>query len=115
MCKQNHENIVQVLRAGELPSSMLYFVDMELCDASLRSFIKGELPPRLGNNILHFSPPEAWLRMPYLCFIMEDIARGVSFIHSLGLVHRDLKPENSTYLSPPHLTHSPLVNLVDYC
>jgi hypothetical protein len=44
LCVTRHPNIVQVVGYGELKrDSMFCFIDMELCDVSLDSYLRGDL------------------------------------------------------------------------
>ena len=43
LCRKNgHPNIVNVVRSERLENSGFWFVNMELCDLSLRNFFKGK-------------------------------------------------------------------------
>jgi serine/threonine protein kinase len=91
-----HRNIVEVLRHGDLEYGRLtYYIDMELCDINLRTFIDENWTIELQEKMPYFTidlPPR--LKIAQLWSIMEDIASGVAFLHQLGEVHRDIKPEN---------------------
>ena len=88
-----HENLVKVLRLGTLVKSSIYFIDMELCDLNLNDYIypKGETQvsiPRLVETPSSLKVEQIWN-------IMNQIANGLTFIHSQTEIHRDLKPSNS--------------------
>jgi serine/threonine protein kinase len=71
---------------------------MELCDLSLRNFVRGERPESLAECAGYFKDPcddPEWPEMRIVFAIIQDITKAISFIHSFGLVHRDIKPENS--------------------
>jgi len=101
LCEGNtHANIVKVLETGQLANSGFWFIDMELCDLSLRSFINREWPNSLENSMGYFSEtPTGWPTMRTAFAIIIDITKAVEFIHNQGLVHRDLKPENGDTLA----------------
>ena len=81
-----HENVVAVFRWGTLQGSPCHFIDMDLCEYNLGTYIsKKELAPIEDKS--RFSMNQAWS-------IMSQIANGVSYIHSQGEIHRDLKPSN---------------------
>jgi serine/threonine protein kinase len=88
------KNIVAVLQFGFLENSPnYYFLDMELCDINLGSYILGELPTEIHASF----NVDASNRMVQVWKIMLDICNGVKFIHDHQEVHRDLKPNNGTY------------------
>lgn len=58
---------------------LVLFVQLELCDTDMKSFLK-ENKHRMDDN-------DKW-------DIFKQILEGVEFIHSKGLVHRDMKPGN---------------------
>jgi tRNA A-37 threonylcarbamoyl transferase component Bud32 len=73
----SHENVVEILDAGETDDGHPFLV-MELLDGQpLRALIKG-------------GPMPIWLVLE----IGVQITRGLARAHDLGIVHRDLKPEN---------------------
>lgn len=85
-----HENVVAVLRWGPLPGSPCHFIDMDLCEYNLGtyiSYLSGEKNLALIEDKSRFSINQMWS-------IMSQIANGVSYIHSQGEIHRDLKPSN---------------------
>jgi serine/threonine protein kinase len=81
--KDTHKNIVSVLKFGQFSDSLIYFIDMELCDATLKDYISGR------GEAQRYNWPDS---VSYLWEVMGDIASGLEFIHSKGWVHRDLKP-----------------------
>ena len=97
--KEPHRNIVEVLRHGDLVYMSSYFIDMELCDLNLSTYIYQKWTPEVERQMPYFTfndlPPK--LKVAQLWGIMEDIASGVAFIHQKGEVHRDIKPANGTY------------------
>ncbi len=72
-----HENVVEVLDAGETEDGHPFLV-MELLEGeTLRAMVRrGPLP------------------VPQVLALGAQIARGLARAHDLGIVHRDLKPEN---------------------
>ena len=48
------KNIVSVMKFGDLPDSVYYFIDMELCDLDLDSYIVRKWPLGLPNSVPYF-------------------------------------------------------------
>jgi serine/threonine-protein kinase/endoribonuclease IRE1 len=59
------------------------FLVFELCDASLEKLFLKENDPK------KFSGP-----MPKETEVLLQLAKGLEYIHEMGLVHRDIKPQN---------------------
>lgn len=102
-----NSNILSVFGWGMLPDSPYCFIDMELCDFNLETYILREWEPSMEvtvpdfTNFEHLKPSH---KLAQLLTIMRDIANGVAFIHLLDEIHRDLKPRNGTRLSTWLLT-----------
>lgn len=89
------------MKHGKFPPSY-YFLDMELCDLSLETYIERKWTPAMVEKVPYFTAElPSRMRMAQTWDIMEDLTRGVAFIHQHKEVHRDLKPRNS--ISPPML------------
>jgi serine/threonine protein kinase len=96
ICTKDHPNVIEVFQHNWLLPQSMYYIDMELCDLNLSSYISCIVPgwpETLVDKSQYF--PSADYDLPVVWAIMKDIAQGLSFIHSLGLVHRDIKPQNS--------------------
>jgi serine/threonine protein kinase len=94
------KNIVSVLQFGFLENNpACYYLDMELCDLNLESYIFQNVSPEIIASIhdaLAVNSQEASNRMVPVWRIILDICNGVRFIHEHQEVHRDLKPKNGT-------------------
>jgi serine/threonine protein kinase len=98
LCNGTHPNIISVIKLGLFQHlSHFFFIDMELCDLSLREY----LYPNANTNYSAIGLPPFLKDLPqsskatHIWNIMKQISAGVEFIHSEGEVHRDLKPGNS--------------------
>ena len=84
LCKQSsHENIVAVYRYDQLGS--WYYIDMELCEFNLAQYIY---------DFDMADPMLPALNMTTVLKIMQDVSRGLAFIHQSQKIHRDIKPQN---------------------
>ena len=93
-----HQNIVVVFETGRLPDSWYWYIDMEICDFNLQTYILRQWTAELEALVPSFvavdkSPIS--VKIHQIVVVMKNLFRGVIFIHSLGMVHRDLKPSNS--------------------
>jgi serine/threonine protein kinase len=93
LCGIDQTNIVPTFGHGDLLYNHrpLSFIDMELCDLTLKDYMDRHWPAPPRDNETIFSPQEtvdlAWI-------VMRDITAGLKSIHDARHVHRDLKPEN---------------------
>jgi serine/threonine protein kinase len=97
LCGPNtHINIIQLLNDGPLPGSLYYFIDMEVCDLTLKAYIQRATLPRPSDSLPYFVR-DAGVDVTVLQVwnIMRQIASGIEYIHSQDHVHRDIKPANS--------------------
>lgn len=79
---------------GCLSRSPYYYIDMELCDLSLETVVQGDwerIMTNVGSRTFNMA-----MEIKHVWYIMENVTRGLTFIHDLGEVHRDLKPSNGT-------------------
>jgi len=109
--KAAHKNIVTVLRHGWLKSSPYYFIDMELCDINLETFIYTESFDGFEDDFDSIGESPEDVRIQNMWPIMMDIVSGLWFIHEHGQVHRDLKPRNSS----SRTEHSNFSTLLSQC
>lgn len=78
-----HESVVRVHEAGELPESGEYFIDTQLVKA-------GEGEPGTLEDLLRRGP----VATARAARLIAAVGRGLAAAHSRGLVHRDVKPAN---------------------
>uniref|UniRef100_A0A0D9UY02 Protein kinase domain-containing protein n=1 Tax=Leersia perrieri TaxID=77586 RepID=A0A0D9UY02_9ORYZ len=74
-----HKNVIKLVAAYKCPP-VFYIITEFLDGGSLRSYL---------NSTEHHPIP-----LEKIISIALDIARGLEYIHSQGVVHRDIKPEN---------------------
>jgi serine/threonine protein kinase len=94
------ENVVKVLKHGYWPSVSSVFIDMELYDFNLHSFIFQKWDEEVKAKVPGFVNVGAHGSVAHelqICNIMMDISNGTAFIHGKGQVHRDLKPSNGKF------------------
>jgi serine/threonine protein kinase len=90
-----HKNLILAINYGWTIEADTFFIDMKLCRMSLRDLMEANFKDSLGASFLTH-PQRNHPLLPLLYWeIVQQIAGGIAFIHSLGEVHRDLKPENS--------------------
>ncbi|XP_062216158.1 uncharacterized protein LOC133916460 [Phragmites australis] len=74
-----HKNVIKLVAAYKCPP-VFYIITEFLPGGSLRSYL---------NSTEHHPIP-----LEKIIFIALDVARGMEYVHSQGVVHRDIKPEN---------------------
>ncbi|EFX83046.1 hypothetical protein DAPPUDRAFT_240627 [Daphnia pulex] len=77
----DHTNVIKLFHV-EKDQDFKSFA-LELCDASLDKLFLQESDPK------KYSGP-----MPPNAKVLLQLAKGLEYIHEMGLVHRDIKPEN---------------------
>ena len=81
-------------------------IDMELCLGTLSNTIC-DWPFALMDHLKRSTTAQSTHDMTaQILTIIQDILRGLEFIHKHNEVHRDLKPDNGLYYSPSHLIFS---------
>jgi serine/threonine protein kinase len=94
------KNIITILRYGNIDGGIGDYVDMELCDGTLRQYIAGSDPFRPQNkDPMSMSPDAVQRRIENAWEIMSHIVAGVQHIHSQDFVHRLLCPSNVHFRS----------------
>lgn len=73
-----HKNIVSVLEISQDPDSYYYVME----------FLEGHSLRREIANRGGTCPPQAFVK------ILEQVAAGLSYAHSMNVIHRDVKPDN---------------------
>ena len=96
LCAGKHPNLVHVQRHNWLKDSPYYAIDMEFCDLTLEEYIRGDRELVCKKSAIYsLKDNEAAVKWLEISKIMQDITKGLSFIHGCEEVHRDLKPKNS--------------------
>ncbi len=85
-----HPNLVNVRDSGVIDDRPCLFME-EVRGPSLRRILQGSAPWQVTTD--------------GLLAALEQVARGVAFVHRAGVVHCDLKPENILF----HAPHRPVV------
>ncbi|KAL3820468.1 hypothetical protein ACJIZ3_006373 [Penstemon smallii] len=88
LSRLHHQNVVKFLGTCRRPP-VFFIVTEYLSMGSLRTYFH-----KLEHKILP---------LPKIISMALDIARGMEFIHSQGVIHRDLKPENILITEDFHL------------
>ena len=91
MSTLSHPNMVQFLGVAFFPGSRLPALVMERLLTSLHDLLAPDTqPPRDA------VPPLAFFSMALKCFVLQDVARGLAYLHgqSPPIIHRDLSARN---------------------
>ena len=91
MSTLRHPNIVQFLGVAFFPSSRLPALVMERLLTSLHDLLDPDTPPPPDAV-----PPLAFFSMVLKCSVLQDVARGLAYLHgqSPPIIHRDLSARN---------------------
>lgn len=83
-----HPNIVRALYAGVAEGSYYLVMEYLYGDTVLGLMQRAWERNELSRDFDYRIPPEA------ACEIVRQAARGLAYLHNLGMVHRDIKPAN---------------------
>ena len=91
MSTLRHPNIVQFLGVTFSPGSRLPALVMERLLTSLHDLLAPDMPPPRDGV-----PPLAFFSMALKCSVLQDVARGLAYLHgkSPPIIHRDLSARN---------------------
>ena len=91
MSTLRHPNIVQFLGVTFFPGSRLPALVMERLLTSLHDLLAPDTPPPRDAV-----PPLAFFSMTLKCSVLQDVARGLAYLHgqSPSIIHRDLSARN---------------------
>ena len=91
MSTLRHPNIVQFLGVTFFPGSRLPALVMERLLTSLHDLLAPDRPPPRDAV-----PPLAFFSMALKCSVLQDVARGLAYLHgqSPPIIHRDLSARN---------------------
>ena len=91
MSTLRHPNIVQFLGVAFFPGSRLPALVMERLLTSLHDLLAPDTPPPQDAV-----PPLAFFSMALKCSVLQDVARGLAYLHgqSPPIIHRDLSARN---------------------
>ena len=74
---------------------------MELCDLNLETWIERKWSEETKTRLAYLTGDfPTRMRIGQIWDVMEDVTKGVWFIHLQKEVHRDLKPRNSNTPMP---------------
>ncbi|XP_057371838.1 uncharacterized protein LOC130692784 isoform X2 [Daphnia carinata] len=93
--QMDHENVLKLLHIDEEKHSSFIYLVLELCAGTLTNFCEKK----------YQGPP-----LPQDELVLYQIANGLHYIHSSGLVHRDVKPDNILI----SMTSPPTIKLSDF-
>ena len=90
------DNVILILRKNWQQKEPNYYVDTELCEASLEQYIRYKEPfsYELDSNPRLFDAPDLGRGIWNVWDIMEQISSGLEFIHNSKYLHLNLKPRN---------------------
>ena len=92
MSTLRHPNVVQFLGVAFFPGSRLPALVMERLLTSLHDLLAPDTPPPRDAV-----PPLAFFSMALKCSVLQDVARGLAYLHeqSPPIIHRDLSARNA--------------------
>mmetsp|Transcript_2278 Transcript_2278/g.2217 ORF Transcript_2278/g.2217 Transcript_2278/m.2217 type:complete len:187 (-) Transcript_2278:208-768(-) len=92
MCQ--HSSIIRLLEIFE--SAEYFFIVLECMEG--------------GDLFDYLEKRDHWVPEPQAKFIFKQIAQGIQYIHSLGIVHRDIKLENIMMSSNEESAYAKIVD-----
>ncbi|NWT04984.1 E2AK1 kinase, partial [Mionectes macconnelli] len=91
--EQCSKNDVALCGDFEVECRLMLYIQMQLCELSLRDWIV-DRNKRCSKRTEENSSPYQLVDVPWTMKIFQELVEGVCYIHSMGVMHRDIKPRN---------------------
>ncbi|XP_057372227.2 ribosomal protein S6 kinase alpha-6-like [Daphnia carinata] len=99
LSKIKHLFVIKYLEVVKMDDKQ--YILMELCEGSLKEYVHGKLD-RIPKDSLDNK------------IIISQVALGLAYLHSEGIIHKDLKLENILLQRQPHDSNLVLVKIADF-